>query len=262
MDTNIKIKEEEKILNSKIYDRYYFCKTRNKITNTDFLNISELSIATKFLKNNKVSNYIIFGGKEDSDRKIIIFYPENKFLVDSFQKEYEKILEIVRIKLPKDLKYEHRDYLSGIMKLGIKREKFGDILVYDDGADIISLKTVSMYILDGLKELTRFKKSEITIQNIENLIEVENKFEEVRIIVSSVRLDSFVSEIANCSRAKAVELIENGKVFINYVNELKVSKKPNIEDIITIRGKGKFIFRDIEKTTSKGKFVIKLNKYM
>ena len=38
---------------------------------------------------------------------------------------------------------------------------------------------------------------------------------------------------------KAKELIEQGYVFINSVNELKESKKINEKEIITIRGKGK-----------------------
>ena len=46
------------------------------------------------------------------------------------EKNYGKILEVIRIKLPNNIKYEHREFLSGIMKLGIKREKIGDIIIY------------------------------------------------------------------------------------------------------------------------------------
>ena len=35
------------------------------------------------------------------------------------------------------------------MKLGIKREKIGDILVFEDGADIVCCNEISKYILNS-----------------------------------------------------------------------------------------------------------------
>lgn len=251
---------EFKILVAKMIDKYEFCKTKNKITFTDFLNISEISIIEKILKEEKINNYIFFGGKENSDRSILIFFPE-KFSLEMVERNYDKILNIIRIKLPQNLKYEHKEYLSGIMKLGIRREKFGDIVVYEDGADVVSLVEVSNYLVDGLKDLTRFQKSEISICNINELQNIETEFEQLGIIVSSIRLDNFVAELANCSRGKAEEIIEQGRVFINSINELKLSRKININDIITIRGKGKFIFDGIEKETRSGRYLLNMRKY-
>ncbi len=61
----------------------------------------------------------------------------------------------------------------------------------------MSLCEVSKYLEEGLKDLTRFRKSIITIENINDLEVVENEFENFNIIVSSIRLDNFVSELAN-----------------------------------------------------------------
>lgn len=47
------------------------------------------------------------------------------------------------------------------MKLGVKREKIGDILVFEDGADIITTPEMSKYILNNLGQLTRFSKAKI-----------------------------------------------------------------------------------------------------
>ena len=45
------------------------------------------------------------------------------------EKNYSKMLKILRIELPEEEfgKYSHRNYLGGIVKLGLKREKVGDI---------------------------------------------------------------------------------------------------------------------------------------
>ncbi len=208
----------------------------------------------------KITNWIIFGGRENADRNVIIFYPE-KFSKEMVEKNHSKILEVIRIKLPNNINYEHREFLSGIMKLGIKREKFGDILVTNNGADIVSLVEVSKYLKEGLQDLTRFRKSNITIENINNIEKIENQFENLNIIISSMRLDNFVAELSRCSRTRAIEIIEEGRVFLNSINEFKASKKININDIITIRGKGKFVFYNIEKETRSGKLLINIKKY-
>ena len=249
-----------KLLVAKIIDKYEFCKTKNKITYTDFLNVSEISVAKSVLKEEKINNFIIYGGKEETDRSLLIFYPE-KFSKEMVEKNFEKIFEVIRIKLPNNIKYEHREFLSGIMKLGIIREKFGDIIVTDYGADIIVLSEILKILANDLKTLTRFRKSEITIENINSLSVIETEFEDVNIIVSSIRLDNFVAELANCSRNNSEEIINEGRVFVNSINEFKPSKKININDIITIRGKGKFIFDGVEKETRSGRFLLNMRKY-
>lgn len=251
---------EYKLLVAKVIDKYEFSKNKNKITYTDFLNISEVSVVKKILKEENVLNFVIFGGKENADRNIIIFYPE-KFSKEMVEKNYEKIFEVIRIKLPNNIKYEHREFLSGIMKLGIKREKFGDILITKFGADIIALSEISEVLANDLKNLTRFKKSEISVENIKDLTYVETEFENVNIIVSSIRLDNFVSELSKCSRGNASDIIKEGRVFINSINEIKDSKKINEGDLITIRGKGKFIFDGIEKETKSGRYLVNMRKY-
>lgn len=252
--------EENKLLIAKVVDKFEFSKTKNKITYTDFLNMAEISVAKKYLKENKINNFVFYGGREEADRNILLFYPE-KISLEMLEKNYEKILEVIRIKLPNGIEYEHREFLSGIMKLGIKREKFGDILVTNNGADIVSLVEVSKYLKEGLQDLTRFRKSNITIENINNIEKIENQFENLNIIISSMRLDNFVAELSRCSRTRAIEIIEEGRVFLNSINEFKASKKININDIITIRGKGKFVFYNIEKETRSGKLLINIKKY-
>ena len=251
---------EFKMLIAKLIDKYEFCKTRNKITYTDFLAKSEVYILKKILDEEKINNYIFWGGKEEADRCILIFFPE-KLDRSAIEKNYNKIFKVIRIKLPSNLNYKHSEFLSGIMKLGIKREKFGDIIVTDFGADIIVFSELADVLCEDLKMLTRFRKSHISIENIKDVTIIKPEYENINIIVSSIRLDNFISELARCSRTKATEVISLGKVYINSVNEFKESKGLQVKGIITIRGKGKFIFDSIEKTTRSGKYLINIRKY-
>lgn len=254
--------DERELLIAKINDKYKFSISKNKITNTDFLNMSEKAVAEKFLKDNSIKNYIFFGGNgENSDRNILIFFPE-KLDIEMVQKNFEKIVCGIRIKLPKDEAYEHRIYLSGIMKLGIKREKIGDILVRENGADLIVLNEISEFLINNLKQLTRFKSTNIEKIKINDIKIQEKEFEEFNIIVSSMRLDNFVAELAHTSRAKAEEILNEQRVFVNYSLEIKESKKIQIGDVINIRGKGKYIVGDILKSTKSNKIKLMIKKYI
>ena len=188
---------------------------------------------------------------------MLFFYPD-KLTFDMAFSNINSILSTIRINLPNSLisTFEHRDYLSAIMKLGIVREKFGDIIVFNNGADIIVQKENSIYLKENLQLLTRFKKSNIEILDISKTHENVENLEEISIIVNSMRIDNFVSEIAHCSRNKAEEIILSERVMINYETVFKNSKTVNINDIINIRGFGRFIVKEINRKTKSDKLVV------
>ena len=245
------------LLYAKIEDKLKFCNTKNKITHTDFFTEPEIVKIEKNLNSQKIKNYFFFGGYENSARKILWFYPE-KLTYDMAFSNINKILEIIRITLPNSQKntFEHRDYLSAIMKFGIVREKLGDIIVYPEGADIIVQKENGEYFKENLKQLIRFKKSLIELVDISEIHENIEQFEEISIIVNSMRIDNFVSEICHCSRNKAEEILNQEKVMINYEITTKNSKIVKINDIITIRGFGRFVIKEFSRKTKSNKDVV------
>ena len=148
------------------------------------------------------------------------------------------------------------------MKLGIKREKIGDILVFEDGADIVCCNEISKFILNSLPQLKRFSKSKIEKLNITNIRKPEIKKEQKRITVSSLRIDNIISEIVNCSRNESSKILEDQRVMVNYEVETKNSKIIKEGDIIVIRGKGKFRIFEILGETKKGKIAINVEHYI
>ena len=83
----------------------------------------------------------------------------------------------------------------------------------------------------------------------------------VKIIVPSLRLDNFVSDLAKTSRSKATQIIGQERVFINGQNEIKPSKQVKLNDIITIRGKGRFVIKEFGGSTRSGRTVVVIEKY-
>ena len=255
--------KDDKILLAQILDKLEITENRNKIQYTDFLDMAQYEVSEKFIKKVKINNYISYGGFEQAERKMIIIYPE-KFNTDVVKKNLTDIIQIIRVELPDDLKgkYTHRDYLGAVTKLGVKREKVGDIIVDREGADIIVQKEISKFLLENLGGLTRFSKSKITLENIENLRKVEIRKEEIDIIVSSNRLDNVIAELARCSRNKALDIINTERVFINFQNETKKTKQIKVGDVVTIRGKGKFYIKDQIGQTRSGRTILKIEKYI
>lgn len=254
---------EERLLVAKILDKLEFTKTKNKIQYTDFLNMYEQDIADKLLKKIGYQNYYFFGGKESTERKLLIIYPE-KLTEEMARKNHDKIMSIIKIKLPNDLKdeYDHRKYLGAIMKLGVEREKTGDIFVRSQGADIIVKNEIVKFLMQNLNSLTRFQSAEIEEQNIKELRDVVIEKMEISAIIISLRLDNIVGVLAKTSRSKAVDILEQERVFVNSKLETKPSKQLDVGDVITIRGKGKFEFKQISGISKKGRYIVKFDKYV
>ena len=148
------------------------------------------------------------------------------------------------------------------MKLGVEREKIGDISVRSKGAEIVIKNEVQKFLMQNLGSLTRFSSAEIEEKKIEDLKEIEAQKVEITEIVASLRLDNIVASLARTSRNKATEILEQERVFLNFKCETKSSKQVNVGDVITIRGKGRFVFKEISGNTRKGRYVIKIDKYI
>lgn len=255
-------REEDKLLIAKLFDKISAVQKQNKIQYTDFLSPIELQILKKVLNMLSYKKYVIYGVLENAQRNIIVLYPDKlEDVFENNQFDFNSICNTIRVSNLTE-KLEHKMYLGGIIKLGVKREKIGDIVVDENCTDIIVLKDISNFLISHMQELTRFKNASLNIVNVNETIKVEQKFSEFKIIVSSVRLDNIVSELAKTSRNKASEIIEDERVFINYENETKNTKVVKQADIITIRGIGKFIIDEIVGNTRSGRYVIIVKKYM
>ena len=253
---------DDKLIIAKLMDKIKICKTRNKIVNTEFLSVYQKEIIQKELNKLKIKNYLFFGGYEGAEAEILVIYPE-KYDLEIVRKNLENILKVIKIELPKEVfgKYTHRDYLGMAMKIGLNRDRIGDINVSEKGAYIFVLEENARYIVDSLKDFTRLNKADIEIINYTEAKLKEQEFEEIRISIQSMRIDSIVSELIKTSRNKTNELLLGEKVFVNTKCETKPSKLLKENDILAIRGAGKFIVCECIGNNKKGKMMVEMKKY-
>ena len=252
----------DKLIIARLMDKIKICKIRNKIVNTEFLSMYQKESIQKELNKLKIKNYLFFGGYEGAESEILVIYPE-KYDLEIVRKNLENILKVIKIELPKEVfgKYTHRDYLGMAMKIGLNRDRIGDINVSEKGAYIFVLEENARYIVDSLKDFTRLNKADIEIINYTEAKLKEQEFEEIRISIQSMRIDSIVSELIKTSRNKTNELLHGEKVFVNTKCETKPSKLLKENDILAIRGAGKFIVCECIGNNKKGKMIVEMKKY-
>ena len=232
------------------------CFRRDVPTNTDFLNLSEQTIFQYVSGMLPPVRYVLSGGFESSERKVVCFLPSyEEELIDP---PYDCVkIDPVNRKFAEEL--SHRDYLGAIMNLGIERSMLGDIVIKDGTAYVFALKKMSRYLTESLTTIRHTSVTAVITEDAGDILKPE--FEEIQGTVSSVRLDSIVALCGRLSRTKAASYIESEKVFVNGQIVTNVSRAMKDGEIISVRGIGKFKFDSAGGQTKKGRTVVTLLKY-
>ena len=224
---------------------------------TGFLSSTDISLLHETAREQKL-NFMLWGGYENVERKMARF--GDKELIG-----YELDFPISIVCIEPILKkfsdeFTHRDFLGSIMNLGIKRETIGDILVMDRFAYVFVDEKIADYIVENLKKV---RHTHMKVTRIEALpVEFEAKRNVCKILVSSLRLDVVIAGKYNISRNQALELFRSKKVFLNErlcENNSYIVKQ---DDIISVRGYGKMVFKEISGETKKGRVYIQVEEYV
>ncbi len=249
--------KDEQIVLKRVRDLAYQADTRGYTTYTDFLNMNEQSIFLTNLKELPPVHYQMWGGYEDAERKMIAFFTSDEILAN----EYDiKMLEIK----PANAKFadslSHRDYLGALMNMGIERCRLGDILIKDNCGYVFTDSIIGSYIESSL---TKIKHTTVTcsLKEIEE-IDVTPEFREIRTTIASARLDAAIAAVFKTSRSSITGLISGGKVFVNSKLIESNSYTLKDDDIVSVRGHGKFIFKGINNQTKKGRLSATFLKYI
>lgn len=190
------------------------------------------------------------------------FFYESERRMISFNNIYGipfpyKIIKVTN--MSKFCSINHRDYLGALLALGIKREKIGDLLVKDNVCYFPVCEEIEQFIIDNLSFVG---KSPCKVEVVSSEFEPPSfDFQEIVILVQTLRLDSIVAKLSKLSRGKAQDMIDEGKVLIDYSPVNNKSAIIAVGSRITIRGEGKFILKDIIGNSKSGKFKVLIKKY-
>ncbi len=251
-----RLNQEHQLLVRKVADKANQCSKYHYPVYTDFLTPYEVDLSKAHLNTYNDIAYKVFGGYETAERQVIAIYP------DYFEeKDIENPIGVLRVIVSsKQAELKHPDVLGAILGLGIKREKIGDLLVQKKQVDVIALKETCEYINLFLTKLGKYSASTSMI-NTDVLEVVEEAYEELRAVVSSMRLDVIMSAGFNMSRSKTAAIVKSKNVKVNYKEVVNNAIMIKENDLISCRGKGRLKVEKIVGETKKERMIITIHKY-
>lgn len=230
----------------------------NYYTYTPFLGLAELSILDTAKRTRKEMSGVkvyLYGGADGCERVVAAFGDEEAF---GYSPEFSIIcLKIEPVMQKFADKLTHRDFLGSIMNLGVEREVIGDIIVKDNIGYVFCLDGMAAYIIDNI---TRIKHTSVTCSVSEYVPEVKADAVLMNIQVSSARIDACVAKVYRISRGDAVTLIKGRRVYINGVLCEGGSYTLKTDDVVSVRGRGRFEFLGIERSNRKGNLTLNILK--
>ncbi|MBR5539213.1 MAG: hypothetical protein IKU61_04870 [Clostridia bacterium] len=275
---NYKDSEEFRILCKRADE--LFGRAVGDITSGTFLNPAEQFFLEKYLREKGLMHRaLFFGGAKGAIRKKLFALPEYITMLCEDDDLYGAAvsflgedafgdISVLKISGGGFRDFTHRDYLGGILSLGLDRANIGDIVPIDDySAYIFVSRKVAAFLTDGdfssdggiriAKDKVKITRTKLPPDFV-----IEQKFKAISDTVASERLDCIVAALCNLSREHAKEKILIGDVDRNYETATEISTSVEAGDHISIRGVGKFLIESVKDPTKKGRIRLLAKKFV
>ena len=254
---------------------------------TDFLSPGEkLEIYTEFCarSGNGMERCFFWGGCRGTERGAAVFLPEwfmpenaprhampldeerTAFFAD-YLRDNPAVLQEIPI-VPLSVRGSgfrslgHRDFMGGILSLGVDRAVIGDIAVLSESEALVFAAERIAPFLET--ELTKIGRDGVVCRRLEPdpAYTVPRRFEEVPVTVASLRLDGIVKALTGKSREDAASTVRQGLCELNYRENPEPAAEVAPGDVLSVRGYGKFIIGDVTGSTRSGRLRVLCRKYL
>lgn len=230
---------------------------RDIVTFSDFLNLNEQNMVSSLKQQFPQVVMETFGGYVNAERQMVAFHP------DALAFTWEYPIDCLKIE-PKAIKFSenlsHRDYMGALLNLGVDRSVIGDIIVQEKAAWFFCQSKMTEFFLENL---CRVRHTNILITKVNDPEEFPHpNLESINGTCASVRLDSLIALAFKASRSSMVSYIESGQVFVNGKLITSNGYEPKEGDIVSVRGKGRFIFDGVSHQTKKGRCGVHILLYV
>ena len=262
---------EFNILSSRISD-FEKSSQAGGLSVSSFLSPSEIAVAKILLAEKRIAHRaVFFGGYSEAERQRLFLLPSytDDFDGDSNQKlcEYfsDERMESVQAQIVKGSGYRelsHRDYLGSVLSLGIERDALGDIVLLDRFCAVIFCSAkIGEFLRASLEKVANDTVSVADFNVTENF-SAHREFKRINDTVASNRLDCVVGALTGLSREKSQELIKKELCQLNYITECRCDRALETPCVLSLRGYGKYILRELDGFTKKGRLKMSADKYI
>jgi len=236
-------KKEDKILIANILDKYKSYLKTGKSTCSNFLNSEKLKLVTNYLDHKKIS-YSIYEPYPFLEKKIIYFGKYNDFITF-----YKVKIESIN----------HSQILGTLFSLGLDDSLIGDIYVEDGYFYYTNLTRMNTFIENNL---IMIKNELVTLVKVNDIILTKEHFETIKLLVSSMRIDTIVSKITFKSRSQVTKMFLEKLVLLNYQEVKNINTILKEDDILSIRKYGKYKIGSNIGYTKKENIILEIIKYI
>ncbi len=238
------------------------------LTYAGFFDPGRCALLETVLKKSGTAYRIDSGSKSpDAERAVVLFLPDyyEDLPRDAVSELEEYPVCAVKIQVSglsqSGKTLTHRDYLGTLMGLGIRRDTIGDIYPAKDGCTLACLKEIVPHIIANIEKVSSLP-AKATLCSLDNLIPPTPAYREIKTTLSSLRIDSAVSDSFGISRNEAQDAIRKGLVTKNWLECLNVSESVTAGDKLSLKGKGRAKIVECDKITKKGNILTVIHKYI
>jgi len=215
---------------------------------TDFLDPRQMMIFQSLASQVQDVQVSASGGYEGAERVRVLLHPD---YLPVEREDYRLAL----LRIVADQRFhalQHRDVMGALLHAGLKREKFGDMLVDSDGCFAVVAEEVADFVCT---QVTQIHRTPVSFEQIswEAFVPPAPRYSEKTITVPSPRIDAVLGEVYHFSRAKALVPIRAGKVKVNWKVVEDPSHPLQAGDMVSLAGFGRFKVLDLTGPTRSGR---------
>lgn len=215
---------------------------------TEFLTPYHQRIVKSLVGNSDHLQIVFEGGITNSEMKRCIIAPS---YFEITKEDFNIIVYEVKY-AAKFSTLKHSDVLGALMSKGIKRERFGDIVI-NNGIYFACDQAIA-HLLSN--ELDSIKKAGVRLEVCKNEVEVKVEYMVKTFFVSSFRLDNLLSSLYHLSRSEVNRYIQAGFVKVNHKEVVENKFLCNNNDVISFKKHGRVMIKFLDRTTKQGNHVI------
>lgn len=228
---------DSRLLLARVLDQWQRAEQRGVPTHTGFLSPAEQAVSADLLMAAAPGQGILAGGYPDAERRLWAFLPD-WLEEETWQQGEECPLCALEVETP-----------------------LGDILLSQQGAQVVVLREVLPILLSQWEKVGRYPVR-LTPIPLAQLRPVPGERKQIRATVASPRLDAVAAAGFSIPRSRAAELIRGGRVMVNHRPCGKADKAVEAGDVLTCRGLGKCVLREIGGTSKRGRTILELERYL
>lgn len=251
---------EQRVLLARILDQQEKADRRGIPAHTGFLSPAEQAVSADLLTAAAPGQGILFGGYPEAERKLWAFLPD--WMEEESWREGEDCpVAALSVSVPEMAELSHRDYLGSLMGLGLTREKLGDILLLEHGAQVIALRETLPVLLSQWDKVGRYPVT-LTPLPLGELTPAAGETKRIRVTVSSPRLDAVLAAGFSIPRSRAASLVQAGRVMVNHRPCEKTDRAVEEGDVLTCRGLGRCVLTAVGGVSRRGRLVLELDRFL